>query len=397
MNDVNARSASSLKILLFVLLAGLNLRPFLVAPGPVMASIVADIGLTVSDIALLTLLPMLLMGIGAFYTVPLQSFLGTRRGVLMALLCLALGCFLRLYAVSAQTLLMTAALCGLGVAFLQGLLPGIIKAAFPRHTPVVTGFYSASLMVGGALGARLMPALTEMGFTWQAALAWLAVPGGMALLVALMVVSHTRMITAPPAVTRHLLQRPRTWSLMAAFGMINGGYASMVTWLAPFYQQLGLSSAGSANLVAVMAVCQAIAAVGLPVLVRGYTDRRPWLLLTLLLQGLGFCGLILVPHWLPFVWVALCGAGLGGSFALAMVTALDHIPDPGRAGALAALMQGGGFMLAAVAPYLFGLLRQWSGHYSSGWELHLLFVGLTALIYLRFNPAHYSRAIPLSP
>ena len=43
-----------------------------------------------------------------------------------------------------------------------------------------------------------------------------------------------------------MLRRPRTWLLMACFGLVNGGYASVVAWLAPFYQSHGWSAASSA-------------------------------------------------------------------------------------------------------------------------------------------------------
>ncbi|PQL72253.1 MFS transporter, partial [Acinetobacter baumannii] len=40
--------------------------------------------------------------------------------------------------------------------------------------------------------------------------------------------------------------------------------------------------------------------------------------------------------------------GLGGCFALTLIVALDHFEEPSNAGALSALMQGGGFLLAAI-------------------------------------------------
>ena len=61
--------------------------------------------------------------------------------------------------------------------------------------------------------------------------------------------------------------------------------------------------------------------------------------------------LVFWPDVAPRSWAMLLGAGLGGSFALSMVVVLDHLPDPAQAGALSALMQGSGFLLAALAPW----------------------------------------------
>lgn len=380
-------------MLALVVLVGLNLRPFLAAPAPILVEIVADTGLGYGGIAMLTLLPMLLMGVGAFVAPGLQVRIGARRGLLIALAILLAGSALRLLASSGAVLIATAALCGIGVAFIQAAFPGIIKARFPGSVPAVTGLYSAMIMAGGAFGARLMPVLVQAGFGWRASLAWLALPVAVAFVAAWRILSDTRSSRPDGALARHLLRRPRTWALMAAFGLINSGYTSMIAWLAPYYQAQGWTSADSSGLVAVMAVCQAAAALGLPLLARRNVDRRRWLWLTIALQAVGFLGLANAPGMAPALWAGLCGAGLGGSFALAIVTALDHLPRPEQAGALAALMQGGGFLLAAAGPYAMALLHGWTGGFSAGWMLHFGCVLITALLYLRFNPRSYPEAM----
>jgi CP family cyanate transporter-like MFS transporter len=381
--------------LALVVLIGINLRPFLAAPGPLLADITGDLGMSHAEIALLTLLPMLLMGGGAFVAPHIQAAIGTRRGMLAALMALALGSALRLEASSGVVLILTAVLCGAGAAVVQAIIPGIIKENFPGSVAVVTGLYSAVIMAGGAVGARVMPAITGAGFGWRAALAWLAVPVLAALAASWPVLRQTGASRPDGRLVGHLLRRRRTWALMAAFGLVNGGYSSVITWLAPQYQSLGWRGADSASLVAVMAICQAVAALGLPALARHGSDRRPWLLLTLAMQATGFAGLALAPQLAPSVWAGICGAGLGSGFALAMVTALDHLPHPEQAGTLAALMQGGGFLIASLAPLLLALVQDRTGSYSAGWMIHIGFVAVTAGLYLGFSPGSYGRATGL--
>ena len=88
----------------------------------------------------------------------------------------------------------------------------------------------------------------------------------------------------------------------------------------------------------------------LPVLARKHEDRRPWLWLTLVLQAAGFAALAWRPDAAPIAWAMLLGAGLGGCFALSLIVALDHLPDPLRAGVLSSYVQGGGFLIAAAPP-----------------------------------------------
>ncbi len=372
-----------------IVLIGLNLRPFLTAPGPILSLIKMDTGLGNDGVALLTLLPMLLMGLGAFVAPSVQSAIGTRGGILAALGALALGSALRAIVPNGWTLILTAVLCGVGVAFIQAVLPGIIKAKFPNTIAPVTGLYSAMIMGGGAVGAWVAPTLVDVGFDWRTALAMVGLPTVLALLAAVTLLSDARLSRPNPKLAGQLLRRPRTWTLMAAFGLINGGYASLVAWLAPSYQSIGWSATDSGSLVAAMAVSQAVAALIVPFLARKSIDRRPWLLVTLVMQGTGFVGLAFLPMVCPLLWVAFCGFGLAGSFALAIVTALDHLPTAEQAGTLAALMQGGGFLVAAFAPYAMARAIGWSGDYTNGWKMHLIFVAATFALYLRLDPKRY--------
>lgn len=122
-------------------------------------------------------------------------------------------------------------------------------------------------------------------------------------------------------------------------------------------------------------------------------DRRPWLWLTLAMQITGFLALVLRPEVAPFLWVAILGAGLGGCFALSMIVALEHLPAPAEAGALSALMQGGGFLLAALPPWIVAILHNLTGSFTAGWMLHLCCAVVVAGLYWRMAPAGYARAM----
>lgn len=390
-----SKHAASLALIALVVLIGLNLRPFLTAPGPVLSDIAADTGMGFGALSLLTFLPMMLMGLGAFAAPRIQSLFGTRRSMFASLAVLAAGSLLRGFVADGVSLVLTAILCGAGVAMIQALMPGLIKANFPSRIATVTGLYSAMIMAGGALGARLTPWLAGTEHRWRFALAVLAIPAVLALLTAIPILRETAAASKRSGITSHLLRRPRTWVLMAAFGLVNAGYSSMVAWLAPYYQSLGLTASTTGNLVAAMAVAQALSAFGLPLLARHSIDRRPWLLLTLAMQAVGFAGLAFAPQLSPFLWSAICGAGLGGSFALAMITSLDHLPRPEEAGALAAMMQGGGFLIAALGPLATAFLHGLTGSFASGWIMHLVLVASICPLYLRFNPRKYAHVMKL--
>lgn len=389
--------ASRTLLLAAVVLVGLNLRPFLTGIGPLAAEIQAATGLGYGSLSLFTLVPMLLMGVCAFAGPWLQRVLGTRVAVVGALCILCVAAALRLVTTSGEALIATAAFCGLGVAVVQSVFPGIVKAEFPSRVALVMGLYSAMLMGGGALGAQLSPLIAERSGSWHLGLGWIALPAALAALVSAVALPPGRSGQGGGLPALVLLRRPRTWLLMICFGLVNGGYASVVAWLAPAYQAMGWSGAESGGLLAVMAASQAVAALGIPALAARNPDRRFWIWLALACQVAGFAGLAWWPLAAPTGWAIAIGVGLGAGFALFLIVALDHIDNPANAGALSALMQGGGFLISAIPPWIVALLRDAGGSFTAGWLMHMACAVLAGLMALRFAPRGYARAMRPSP
>ena len=378
-------------LLLLVALVGLNLRPFITGVGPLAHDIEAETGLGLQGLALLTLVPMLLVGVFAFAGPALRAKLGARRAVIAALVVLCAGSLLRLPAGTGAAVVGTAALLGLGAAILQAVFPGLIKQYFPHHTGTVMGLYSAMLMAGGALGAQVSPIVGHWGGGWHAGLAWLALPALATAALAWACLPADSANEGGTAMAAALLRQPRAWLLIACFALVNGGYSTVIAWLAPAYQAQGWSGTASGSLLAIMAACQAIAALTAPVLANRTPDKRPYLWATLAMQGAGFAALAYIPQALPFASAALVGAGLGGFFALLMTVALDHLPDPAEAGALSAVMQGGGFLLAALPPWIVAVLHDLTGDFAVGWLMHLFAVAIAAGLTVRLAPHTYAR------
>ena len=350
-------------------------------------------------LAWVTLLPLLLIGVGVLLTPALIDKTGPRPVLGAALLLLMLGSALRLDLASGTLLIASAALCGLGSALVQGTLPGLIKRAFAGKVPLVMGIFSACMMGGGALGAVLTPRVA-VHLDWSRALALWSLP---VLLALVWLGWRVRLPAAAPhspvSGEQRLIALPRAWLLIACFGIINSGYGIVVAWLAPAYLALGWSPQQGGELVAWLALAQTVSGLGLPLLAARKLDRRPWMGLAIVMQVAGFGGLWLAPEVAPILWCLLCGAGLGGSFSLIMVIALDHLPDPRRAGSLSALMQGFGFILAATGPWVAARLHHLSGDFASAWQWQLGEVALMSLLVLRLDPRHYARVMrqPAAP
>ena len=389
-----------------IVLVALNLRAFLTSSSPLLEPIRLATGIGFHAVALLTVLPMFAMGAMSLFGAAVGQRMGARGGVALGLAAIAFACASRYVAGGAAALLWSAALAGAGVGLVQALMPGVVKQAYPARIGVMTGLYSAAIMGGGGLGAMASPWVAHANShahatagaqpDWHAGLAVWALLAIFALLCWL---AMRRMDPAAPPAHEprqnlywlRCFGNRRAWLLAACFGLINGGYTSLVAWLPHFHAQQGWTAQQGGSVLALMTAAQVIAALAMPALARSRgRDLRPWLVLTLLAQLAGFCALTFeLP--LPAVAVAIVlGFGLGGAFALCMVLALDHLPDPAQAGALAGFMQGVGFMIAALAPFVTGWVREHTGGFTIAWAYLAVVVAVLLPLMLCFDPRRYA-------
>jgi CP family cyanate transporter-like MFS transporter len=371
-----------------LIVLGLNLRPIISSISPLLMEIRGATGMSFQSSAWLTSLPVVCMGLVALLGVRLEARLGERRGVALGLLMILCACLARLLCDQAGALLATALLGGAGVALIQALVPALIKRQFLQRVALAMGIYSASLMGGGGLAALLSPQVATHFAHWQAGLGVWLLPALAALLLwwLLPFAGPGQRLDAPSI---SLWRNRRAWLLALYFGLVNCGYMSMVAWLPAYYLQLGWSATQSGSLLAFMTLFQVTAALLMPALAQRQSDRRPLLAISLSAQALGFSGLVLWPLQAPQLWVALIGFGLGACFALSLILTLDHRRDPREAGQLAAFVQGVGFLINAVSPWMTGWLRQLTGSFISAWWVLVLSV-LAMLVLTRvFSPSSY--------
>ncbi|KAF1010500.1 MAG: 2-nitroimidazole transporter [Pseudomonas fluorescens] len=382
------RPGKSLAGWALLVVLGLNLRPILSSVSPLLGQIRQATGLSFQSSALLTSLPVVCMGLVALVGVRVEARLGERRGIALGLMMILLACLLRWLFGQSSALLGTALLGGAGVALIQALVPAMIKRQFHHRVPLAMGVYSASLMGGGGLAALLSPVVASHFEQWQAGLGvWLLPALGALLLWAWLPLGAAKNPQPTPAFKG--LRNRRAWLLALYFGLVNCGYMSMVAWLPAYYQQLGWSVLNSGSLLAYMTVFQVCAALLMPALAQRGIDRRPLLSISLLAQTIGYIGLLTAPGQQPHLWVALIGFGLGACFALSLLLTLDHRRDPREAGQLAAFVQGVGFLINAISPWLTGWLRELTGNFVSAWMVLAVTVVAMLLVTRVFNPATY--------
>lgn len=376
-----------------ILLVAINLRPAMAALGPLLDLIEHATGLDSAGAGLLTTLPVFLMGVCALLGNYLRKTLGEVNGVTMGTLLIVLACASRAWWGSAIGMLMSAAVVGVGVALVQALLPGFIKGRFGSATGRMMGLYTTGIMGGAALAAASAPRLHEL-LGWQQTLSFWAWPALLAVLLWIMAAAGNKasLMSSPSAPSISLWRYARAWTLMLFFGVGTGVYTLILAWLPPFYVELGQSRQVAGDLLAGLTLMEVMAGMLVSALVGKFHDRRPLLLAALGCTLAGLAIMLVSPVAMSLAGILLLGLGVGALFPLSLILAMDHFEQPALSGDLAAFVQGGGYMIASLMPFLAGWVRGEFASLTWAWLGMFVAIGCISVLALRFSPASYQQA-----
>lgn len=391
MENVRITARPATWLMLGIVLVGLNLRPSMAAVGPLLSAIRGEIALSFSVASLLTMLPVMAMGLAMFFAMGISQRLGEQRTVLMSLAIIGLATVARLFVDSAAELIVSAVLAGFGIALIQALMPAFIKSRFPDNVALCMGLYVTSIMGGAAIAASFAPLVMSRTGSWRVGL---AIWAGLALLALLFWWAqrvNTPRGSAPAVRKQSFFTHSRAWLLAIFFGLGTASYTCVLAWLAPYYVEKGWSEQNAGLLLGFLTAMEVISGLVVPAIANRSRDRRVVLMALLGLIIGGFCGLILSPQYLSLLWPCLLGLGIGGLFPMSLIVSLDHLDNPQRAGGLTAFVQGIGYLIAGLSPLMAGMIRDQLGSFEwAWWSLTAVMVAMLLMVW-RFDPRHYAR------
>ncbi|MEC3981051.1 MFS transporter [Amycolatopsis sp. H20-H5] len=368
------RSGQALLILGLLVVAA-NLRPSLTGVGPLLDRVQTDLGLSPAVAGLLNTLPLL-----AFAAVsPMVPRLAARRGperVLgAALVVLALGIAIR-WVPTTGSLFAGTVLIGAGIAVGNVLLPSLIKRDFPTKVSLLTSAYATVMGGVAAVASGVAVPISEVApGGWHTALGfWIVLA-----LVAIALWLPQLRRTPPPVSTTvrggHRLpwRSGLAWAVTAFMGLQSLGFYVIVTWLPGVVQDTGFTPAAAGWLLFLFQVVAVLTSLAAPALLRRARDQRALAMVNSLILLAGYLGLLMAPEW-AVVWTVILGLGGGVCLVLALAFLGLRAQDAAGAGALSAMAQSIGYLLAAIGPVLFGLLHS----VSSGWQVPLILMCVAA-------------------
>ncbi|RZS41311.1 CP family cyanate transporter-like MFS transporter [Herbihabitans rhizosphaerae] len=352
-----------------VVLTAVNLRPAITSVGALLDKARDSLDASTSWAAVLTTIPGLCFAVAGLAAPVLARRIGQTTAIGLALAVLSGGLVLRVLdgplVVLGGTLAATA-----GIALANVLVPVVVKSSFPARVGLMTGVYTAALQGGGALGSTFTPPLDDALGGWRQALGAWAVLALVALVVWVFATRRpagAERAEQPERPGRSLLRSPLAWAVTAFFGLQALLAYVVMGWLPQVLMDAGVTRAGAGLLLGLVSVIAVPISLVVPALAARQGGQSRWIVGLGVFGLSGLLGLIAAPSWSPLLWSIFIGLGMS-VFSLVLTVIALRARTAEDTAALSGMAQGFGYLLAAVGPFVFGLLHEASG----GWTVPLM-------------------------
>jgi CP family cyanate transporter-like MFS transporter len=356
-----------------VVLTALNLRPAVTSVAPLLDDMRADLGVSATWAGLLTTVPALCFAAAGLTAPWLSARIGLGRTISAALVALSAGLALRV-ADGPRVMIGATLLACAGIALVNVLIPVVIKGSFPARVGLMTGVYTAALQGGGALGSAVTPGLEGPLDGWRTALAAWAVVAVVALVAWLPAARHHRsawVVHSEPSGERRSLLRSRlAWTVTLFFGCQSFMAYIVMGWLPQVFIDNGIDKLQAGILVGLTSLIGVPIALLITPLAARSSSQTPWIVGLGTVGMTGAVGLMVAPGAQPILWSVLIGVGMG-VFSMALAVIALRSRNSADTAQLSGMAQGFGYLIAALGPFLFGLLHDVSHGWTLPWVMFL--------------------------
>jgi MFS transporter, CP family, cyanate transporter len=381
--DADARPTRSSAVgygalLAAVVLVSINLRPGASSPGPVLQEVRDGLGMSAGVAGAMTGLPGLCFGLVGALAVGFARRVGMTAAVAAGLAAAAAGLLLRVTTDSVPLFLLLTVLALAGMAVGNVVVPAWVKAH--GHTVVLMTVYGTGLVVGGTLGSLVTAPVSEASGSWRAGLGmW-----GLLLLLAVPVWAwlawrehrspSEHSVSSGPAPSGRIAHSPTAVALTVLFGVQSMHAYVQFGWLPQIYRDAGISASSAGALQALLSSVGIVGALVMPTVIARSRGLHAWMVTFGVMLALGYTGLLVAPATVPWLWALMLGlSGLAFPTAIALITARTR--HPSVTAQLSGFVQPVGYALAAIGPFLVGLLHDATG----GWSLVIVLLALTSV------------------
>ena len=376
MTKTQKHSALALLALIFI---SLVLRPPIGAMGPLVDELQAVEGLSLFQVGLLTSLPVVCFGIGAFAGPALVKKLTLNRAMMWVLVALFVAMVLRSFGGFIPLISFTVVI-GLAIAIGNVLIPTIVREQFPEKLALVTGLYVTLLAISASLSATIAVPSSNLLGGWRMALAIWLIPTALAIIFwapVSKVSVHSEVTTQETHAEerRAVLLSPLAWAIVAFFGLQSAGFYAILNWLPSLLIDRGFSAMDAGSL---LGLCTSI---GIPTgflisMVINKFKSLSWISVIVSTFTLTGMVILLVAPDQAVLACVVTGFGFAATFPLSLTLVGSRASTSTQTTQLSALAQGWGYLIAAIGAFAFGYCKDVSGDWTiSLWVL----IGITVV------------------
>lgn len=378
-------------VLVGIVVLSFNLRPTAVSVGPVLAELRGSFDMSGPVAGLLTSLPVVAFAVFGALAPAAARHVGLHRVTLLAILAAVAGLVGRAITGSEALFLLLSLLALGGMAMANVLLPSLVKLHFPDRIGQVTAIYTTALSVGLTAALVLTVPLSDALGGWRWGLGTWALLAVLAAAPWVALVAHDRHLEDTPRnITYRQVARTRLGQAMALFfGLQSLQAYAIFGWFAQLWRDSGYSATVAGLLAGILAATAIPLSLLLPNVLARTADPRRVLVPVILAYPLGYVGLMVAPSSLALAWAIVVGAATA-TFPLILTLIGLRARTPEGTATLSAFTQSTGYLLAALGPFLVGVVHDATGGWT--WPLVLLLVLVIPLLPLA---AYVSRPVML--
>lgn len=371
----------SLAALLSLVFISLAIRPPVASIGPLVEELVRTEFLSLLQVSLMTSLPIVCFGIGAFASPALVKRFTLNKAMMFVLVVMAIAMATRLIG-GFPALITSTILIGFAIAIANVLIPTIVREQFPTRIELITGVYVTLLAISASFAAAIAVPSSEWLGGWRGALAVWIIPAVLAI-VFWVPLFRSKSVGKITSVARHAEERKAvvrsslTWGIVFFFGLQSGGFYSILNWFPSLLIDRGMSAADAGSLLGLTTFVGVPSGFIASLIFRKFNSLS---FIAIVMTSLTLTGLLMI--WLtPDLLVLACiitGFGFAATFPLSLTLIGSRASTSTQTTQLSALAQGWGYLISAAATFVFGLLRDVTGT----WDASLILVSVLTFIQL---------------
>lgn len=346
-----------------IILLAMTLRTPLTLVGPVISFIRESLGISNVLAGFLTTIPLLAFAVVSPFAPRIARKFGMEWTLFYSVVLLSAGILLRSFGTTSFLLIGTV-LIGVAISFGNVLIPSFFKMRYPLHIGLLTGIYTVSMNLSAGIGAGISYPVAS-GSSWQIALALALVVTVAALVFWIPQLRGEKVALGEGASNSKgwssLIRSPIAIAVMLAMGLQSFIFYTTAAWIPEIYIAQGIDANKAGWLVSVLQFAQIPMTFLTPIIAGKMTNQRPIVVIFTIFYLIGFTGVLMEWTEYAFIWMICLGFAGGSSFSLAMMFFTLRTNTAYAAAELSGFAQSIGYLLAAIGPIGFGLIKDMTG------------------------------------